>query len=167
MLNGIMFSLKHMSKNNHTLASYPYTEGFKFLTNDEKFPAINEADRVIDYFFVKFLSRLDTINQLFFSDIRRLLQQMIANRVEDVVIPAKYIRRRKKLVKDFIQSIESKMILTIALPIEIQTAIDEREARRQQPQLQQLQQPTAGGRGNDRRDDQDDRRSRNTKAWWT
>ena len=153
MLNSIMFSLKHMNKNNHTLASYPYTEGSKFFTNDKKFPAINEAARIIDFFFVKFLSRLDTINQIFFDSIKGRLQQMIADGVDDVVIPAKYIRRRKKQVKEFIAAIESKMIPTISLPIEIQTAIDQREGRSQQPQLQQLQQPQlqqpAGGRDDD------------------
>ena len=62
MLKGIIFALQHMNKNNDTLASFPYIEGLKFLHNDKKFAAIQEAACITEFFFVKFLSRLDTIN---------------------------------------------------------------------------------------------------------
>ena len=79
MLKGIIFALQHMNNNNDTLASFPYTKGLKFLSNDKKFPAIQEAARIPEFLFVKFLSQLDTINQLFFEKIKELLQQMIVD----------------------------------------------------------------------------------------
>ena len=96
---------------------------------------------------------------------------MTANGMHKVVIPVKLMTKRKKAVKSFIGAIEGQVIPTVALPFELQTAINDREQQRsihpQQPQLQQF----AGGRGNDqlndKRNDQDnDQRGCNGTAWW-
>ena len=129
MLKGIIFVLQRMNKNNGTLASLPYIKGLKFLNNDKKSAAIQEAARITEFFFVKFFSQLDTINQLFFEKIKELLQQMIANGIHQVVIPRKFMVKRKMEVKSFIGFIKSKMVPSISLPLKIQTAIDKREQR--------------------------------------
>ena len=96
---------------------------------------------------------------------------MIANRLNQVVIPSKFMSKRKKDIKSFLESIEEKMLPTISLPLKIQAVIDKQELQ----QLEEQQQPL-GGQGNNWRNnwhnnqDNDQRngqgKARNGKAWW-